>query len=178
MRFYAKKFVLKESSVRTWKNAYTQVFEPAHTYAVRGRVNQVLWAEQFWNSHPRKLDRKIFEDCPSTKIGPLENFPLYGNKVIERHGLNNQLSQRDFTQRAAALLLFVVVTRIQSSCTNAPFALTGSKGQAYIHDTSTHFDYNNYIAFIGTHTKYASLYMKRHPLLCIGYILPYMVHLV
>ena len=34
--------------------------------------------EQFWNSHPRKLDCEIIEDCPSAKIGPLENFPLYG----------------------------------------------------------------------------------------------------
>ena len=25
-----------------------------------------------------KLDHKIFEDCPSSKFGPLENFPLYG----------------------------------------------------------------------------------------------------
>jgi len=25
-----------------------------------------------------KLDREIFGDCPSAKIGPLENFPLYG----------------------------------------------------------------------------------------------------
>ena len=50
--------------------------EVAH--AVRGGVNQVLWAEQLWNGHPRKLDREIFEDCPSAKIGPLENFPLYG----------------------------------------------------------------------------------------------------
>ena len=33
--------------------------------------------EQLWNGHPRKLDREIFEDCPSVKIGPLENFPLY-----------------------------------------------------------------------------------------------------
>ena len=50
--------------------------EVAH--AVRGRVNQVLWAEQLWNGHPQKLDREIFEDCPSVKIGPLENFLLYG----------------------------------------------------------------------------------------------------
>ena len=28
-----------------------------------------------------KLDREIFEGCPSTKIGPLENFPLYKNVV-------------------------------------------------------------------------------------------------
>ena len=49
---------------------------------VRGRVNQVLWAEQFWNGHPQKLDREIFEDCPSMKIGPLENFPLYGITLV------------------------------------------------------------------------------------------------
>ena len=42
----------------------------------RGGVNQVQWAEQFWNDRPRKLDREIFEDCPSAKVGPLENFPL------------------------------------------------------------------------------------------------------
>ena len=46
---------------------------------VRGGVNQVLWAEQFWNSHPQKLDCEIFEDYPSAKFGLLENFPLYGN---------------------------------------------------------------------------------------------------
>ena len=39
----------------------------------------VLWVEQFWNVHPRKLDCEIFEDGPSTKIGSLENFQLYGN---------------------------------------------------------------------------------------------------
>ena len=60
-RFYAKKFVLTS-------------FSSPRAHAVRGGVNQVLWAEKFWNGHPRKLDREIFEDCPSTKIGPLENF--------------------------------------------------------------------------------------------------------
>ena len=30
------------------------------------------------NVHPRKLDREIFADRPSTKIGSLENFRLYG----------------------------------------------------------------------------------------------------
>ena len=29
-------------------------------------------------SHPRKLDREIFADCPSAKIRSLENFRLYG----------------------------------------------------------------------------------------------------
>ena len=67
MHFYAKKFVLKESRCTTAE----------FTHLVRGRVNQVLWAEQFWIGHPRKLDREIFEDCPSAKIGPFENFPLY-----------------------------------------------------------------------------------------------------
>ena len=80
--FYAKKFIMKESSVQTWKNAYTRVFEPPRVHAVRGGVNQVLWAEQFWNGHLQKLDREIFEDCPSAKIGPLENFPLYGITTI------------------------------------------------------------------------------------------------
>ena len=31
--------------------------------------------------HPRKLDREIFEDGPSAKIEPLENFRLYGSLV-------------------------------------------------------------------------------------------------
>ena len=30
------------------------------------------------NVHPRKLDREIFADRPSAKIGSLENFRLYG----------------------------------------------------------------------------------------------------
>ena len=38
----------------------------------------MLWVEQPWNVHPRKLDRKIFEDGPSAKIGSLENFWPYG----------------------------------------------------------------------------------------------------
>ena len=46
---------------------------------IRGGVNQVLWTEQFWNGHPRKLDHEIIEDCLAAKFGPLENFPLYGN---------------------------------------------------------------------------------------------------
>ena len=54
----------------------TPEFLSRHVHAVKGGVIQVLWAEQFWNGHPRKLDRKIFEDCPSAKFGPLENFPL------------------------------------------------------------------------------------------------------
>ena len=28
------------------------------------------------NGHPRRLDREIFADCPSAKIGSLENFQL------------------------------------------------------------------------------------------------------
>ena len=31
------------------------------------------------NGHPRKLNRENFEDWPSGKIGPLENFLLYIN---------------------------------------------------------------------------------------------------
>ena len=49
---------------------------------VRGRAKRVLWVEQFWNVHQRKLDREIFADCPSTKIGSLENFQLYGSVVL------------------------------------------------------------------------------------------------
>ena len=64
-RFYAKKFILTS-------------FSSPRVHAVRGGINQVLWAEKFWNGHPRKLDREIFEDYLSAKIGPLENFPLYG----------------------------------------------------------------------------------------------------
>ena len=55
----------------------TPEFLSRRVHAVRGGVNQVLWAEQFWNGHPWKLDCEIFRDCPSAKIGPLENFPLY-----------------------------------------------------------------------------------------------------
>ena len=36
------------------------------------------WVEQFWNSHLRKFDRKVLKDFLSTKIAPLENFPIYG----------------------------------------------------------------------------------------------------
>ena len=32
--------------------------------------------------YPRKLDREIFADCPSAKIGSLENFRLYGNTQL------------------------------------------------------------------------------------------------
>jgi hypothetical protein len=30
---------------------------------------------------PRKLNRENFEDWPSAKIGPNENFPLYGRRL-------------------------------------------------------------------------------------------------
>ena len=33
-------------------------------------------------AHPRKLNRENFEDWPSAKIGPHENFPLYGNNGV------------------------------------------------------------------------------------------------
>ena len=46
--------------------------------AVRGGAERILWVEQPWNVHPRKLDREIFEDGPSAKIGSLENFRPYG----------------------------------------------------------------------------------------------------
>ena len=32
--------------------------------------------------HPRKLDREIFEDGPSAKIGSLENFRPYGTTAM------------------------------------------------------------------------------------------------
>ena len=41
----------------------------------------ILWVEQFWNVHPRKLDPEIFENGPSAKIGSLENFQLDGINV-------------------------------------------------------------------------------------------------
>ena len=47
--------------------------------AVIGGAGRILWVEQPWNVHPRKLDREIFEDGPSTKIGSLENFRPYSN---------------------------------------------------------------------------------------------------
>ena len=75
MHFCAKKFVLKKVAYEPGKTL-TPKFLSRCVHAVR--VKQVLWEEQFWNSHPQKLDREIFEDCPSAKIGPLENFPLYG----------------------------------------------------------------------------------------------------
>ena len=49
--------------------------------AVRGGAGWILWVEQPWNIHPRKLDREIFEDGPSAKIGSLENFRPYGIHV-------------------------------------------------------------------------------------------------
>ena len=40
-------------------------------------MHAILWVEQFWNVHLQKLDREIFEDGPSVKIGSLEkkNIP-------------------------------------------------------------------------------------------------------
>ena len=60
----------------------TPEFLSRRAHAAKGGVNQVLWAEQFWNGHPRKLDREMLEVCPSAKIRPLENFPLYGITVF------------------------------------------------------------------------------------------------
>ena len=45
----------------------------------------MLGVEQPWSVHPRKLDREIFEDGPSAKIGSLEKFRLYD---INRGGIN------------------------------------------------------------------------------------------
>ena len=52
------------------------------TRAVRGGAGRILWVEQLWNVHPRKLDREIFEDGPSAKIGSLENFRPYGITIL------------------------------------------------------------------------------------------------
>ena len=38
--------------------------------------------EQLWNIYLRKLDREIFEDGPSVKIGSLENFRPYSSHQI------------------------------------------------------------------------------------------------
>jgi CBS domain-containing protein len=35
-----------------------------------------------YTMRPRKLNRENFEDWPSVKIGPHENFPLYGSYGI------------------------------------------------------------------------------------------------
>ena len=82
-------FMLRSSFCR--KVAYepgrtpTPEFLSWRVHAVKGGVNQALWAEQFWNGHPRKLDREMLEVCPSAKIGPLENFPLYGTNTFIDH---------------------------------------------------------------------------------------------
>ena len=59
MRFYAKKFVLKESSVRTWKNAYTRVFELARACDKRqsqpGIVGGAVLEQPFAKIRPRNL---------------------------------------------------------------------------------------------------------------------------
>ena len=41
-------------------------------------INGLNARSQYQNVHPRKLDHKISADGPSAKIGPLENFWLYG----------------------------------------------------------------------------------------------------
>ena len=62
----------------------TPKFLSRRAHVVKGGVNQVLWAEQFWNGHPLKLDREMLVVCPSAKIGPLENFPLYGMAELSK----------------------------------------------------------------------------------------------
>jgi len=58
----------------SWKQS---VFELARACVKRrSQPGIVGWAVLEWPS--RKLDFEIFEDCLSAKIGPLENFPLYG----------------------------------------------------------------------------------------------------
>ena len=47
--------------------------QTAASVAVSGGVFHVLWVEQLWSFHLRKVDHEIFEDGPSTKIGSLEN---------------------------------------------------------------------------------------------------------
>ena len=91
----------------------TPEFLSRRVHAVRGGVNQVLWAEQFWNGHLRKLDREIFEDCPSAKIGPLENFPLYGTIL--------QLSPHTF--KVVQILQYYIVwtDRLQATSSPAPW---------------------------------------------------------
>ena len=77
---FGKKFVHRKVAYEPGRMP-TPEFLSRHMHAVKGGVIQVLWAEQFWNGHPRKLDHEIFEDCPSAKFGPLENFPLCGMYV-------------------------------------------------------------------------------------------------
>ena len=43
-----------------------------HTHAARG--GGIVGGAVLERPHQRKLDREIFEDCLSVKIGPLENF--------------------------------------------------------------------------------------------------------
>ena len=43
--------------------------------------------------YPRKLDREIFADCPSAKIGSLENFRLYGS-FIHSHSVLLPMAER------------------------------------------------------------------------------------
>ena len=69
-----------DRSIACWSCFFFGLFQRDSTRGARAVRGRILWVEQLWNVHPRKLDRKIFEDGPSAKIGSLENFRSYGNR--------------------------------------------------------------------------------------------------
>ena len=80
----------KRASVRTLRDLNFQgplIHKRARPLMSTLQSQPGLWAEQLWNGHSQKLDREIFEDCPSVKIGPLENFPLHGSFNLVQSGL-------------------------------------------------------------------------------------------
>ena len=97
---YAKKFVLMESSVRAWKNAYTRVFEPAHacgkSWSHPGIVGRAVLERPFTKIRPRNLWRLPFREiwtpwkfpatytqCKNKSL--TQSFLRFGNLRYWRH---------------------------------------------------------------------------------------------
>ena len=69
------------------------------------------------SAHPQKLNRKNFEDWPSTKIGPHKNFPLYGTKSTIVGGISwTKLAQVALKLKKFSLESFPIYTVEGARC--------------------------------------------------------------
>ena len=63
------------------------------------------------NVHPRKLDREIFADRPSAKIGSLENFRLYGSTIdcSSVHGITIKLQILNYNNNIIIIIMDMLI---------------------------------------------------------------------
>ena len=65
--------------------------------------------------YPRKLDREILADCPSAKIGSLENFRLYGMYFYSISSINRSCTKGISTHGHAMAYKFYPIACVGSS---------------------------------------------------------------